>query len=71
MKSIDLIKYIKDFPYWDHFKMQTWYFFHPVAHFKEGMDHIGLDIHEEIKAFKRKRNEIKKQNMDLEKEKRD
>ena len=25
-------KYIKDFPYWERFKRDTYYFFHPIAH---------------------------------------
>ena len=28
-------KFIKEFPYWETFKQQTWYFFRPIAHIKD------------------------------------
>ncbi len=56
--TINLWKYIKAFPYWEYHKMQFWYYFHPVSHFKEMKDDLKYDnIHKRIEIFKERRNE--------------
>ena len=51
MKEIDLIKYIKDFPYWKYFKKQIYYIINPIAHTK----HV-------IKEFKKLKEEDQTRN---------
>ncbi len=29
---IDMIEYMRRFPYWEYFKMSTYYFFSPIEH---------------------------------------
>ncbi len=31
----DFWKYVKDYPYWERFKRDTYYYFHPIAYIKD------------------------------------
>ena len=49
---MDLIKFIKDFPYWKQIKLQIYYILHPIAHFK-----LLLKTAEKLKTEKKYKEE--------------
>lgn len=60
----DIWKYIKEYPYWERFKRETWYYFHPVSHLKDAKLYFKTENLEDLdksyndyKAQKRKKNE--------------
>lgn len=66
-------EFVKNYPYWERFKRDTWYYFRPFAHGRDLKRYLkSNNIDDADYSYNnRKKNETKEQNMGVEKEKRD